>query len=406
MVRASAGTGRTVMVQSATRSRPASALAAIAYAGMFVFGIVMALLGAIMPVLSERLAIGLDDMGTVFLVTNASMLAASLLVGPAMDRFGMKAPLALGAALVAAGLISIGNARMFPGLLLAVTALGFGGGALNASTNTLVADLHENPDKKAAALNLLGVFFGFGALTLPFSVGALLSTVGLGGVLTATAVLCATTAVAALALHFPAPKQTHGLPLSEIRRFVRTPLVLTLAFLLFFQSGNEFLLGGYFATFLTRELGVPVDRASSLLAVYWGAIMAARLVLGRVLLRFGARKVIQASALLAAVGALVVGSADSLPIAIAGIVLTGLALAGIFPTVLGVAGAAYRQHSGTVFGILFTVALTGGMSMPWIAGQLAESSGLRDVFLLAAGNFVVITGLNASAQRHRHAPQP
>ena len=382
-------------------SRRTHVLDAVAYAGMFVFGIVMALLGAVMPVVSRRLALGLDDVGTLFLVTNAAMLAASLVVGPAIDRFGMKAPLALGGLLVAAALIVIANAGRMEDLLVAVACLGFGGGALNASTNTLVADLHEDPEKKAAALNVLGVFFGFGALLLPFSIGALLSSVGLRGVLTATAALCAAAGLAAAVPPFPAPKQAHGWPLADMRRFAGTPLVLSLAFLLFFQSGNEFVLGGYLATFLTQELATPVGQASYLLAAYWAAIMVSRVLLSRVLLHFGAYRIVLGGALVAAAAAGALAAARDLPIAIAALLITGFALAGIFPTVLGVAGSVFRDRSGTVFGILFTVALTGGMTMPWLAGHLAASAGLRAVFVLAAGNFVAIALLNALTHRAR-----
>ena len=384
---------------TAARAGGPAMLDRIAYAGMFVFGIVMALLGAVMPVLSARLSLGLDDVGTLFLVTNGAMLAASLFVGPAMDRFGLKAPLAAGAFLVAGALAGIAFAPTLGGLLAAVTALGLGGGALNASTNTLVADLHEDPEEKASALNLLGVFFGFGALMLPFSVGALLSAVGLAGLLTATSALCAATGAVTAMLRFPAPKQAHGWPIAEMRRFARMPLVLALAFLLFFQSGNEFVLGGYFSTFLTTELTVPVASASYLLAAYWAAIMASRIFLSRVVARTGASRIVLGGAALAAIGALGVAAAQSIPLAVAAVLLTGFALAGIFPTVLGIAGAAFRDHSGTVFGILFTVALTGGMTMPWIAGHLAARAGLRAVFVLAAVNFTAIAVLNAIARR-------
>jgi fucose permease len=386
-------------------ARRLTVLDGVAFAGMFVFGIVMALLGAVMPVLSERLGLGLGDVGTLFLVTNAGMLVASLLVGPATDRFGMKAPLALGAMLVAVALVGISRAAGLGALLPAVVCLGAGGGALNATTNTLVADLHDDPAAKGSALNLLGVFFGFGALILPFAIGALLSTVGLGGLLLAAAGLCVATALVAIGLRFPVPKQAHGLPLAEMRRFVRMPLVLIFAFLLFFESGNEFLLGGYFATFLARELAVPVAQASYLLAAYWSAIMVSRLMLSRALVHVGAHWAVFGGALLAAAGALVVAAAHTTPVAMAGILLTGLALAGIFPTVLGVAGAAFREHSGTVFGILFTVALTGGMTMPWLAGHLAESAGLRPVFLLAAVNFCAVAVLNLAARGERGAPR-
>jgi MFS transporter, FHS family, glucose/mannose:H+ symporter len=93
----------------------------VAYAGIFVFGIVMALLGAVMPVLLERLSLGLADVGTVFLVTNGAMLAASLLVGPTMDRFGMKPPLAAGAALVACALVAMAQASSLGARLTSTT---------------------------------------------------------------------------------------------------------------------------------------------------------------------------------------------------------------------------------------------------------------------------------------------
>lgn len=385
---------------------PGGGLSAAAYAGMLVFGMVMALLGAVMPVLSERLTLGLGEVGTLFLVMNGAMLATSLGLGLAMDRFGLKAPLTLGAGLVAGALLAIATTSEWSYLLAAVACLGVGGGALNGSTNTLVADLHEEPRQKASALNLLGVFFGFGALLLPFSLGALISRVGLAGVLFGAAGLCAATGLMAATLRFPPPKQTQVSPLAQMPRFARHPLVLALACLLFFQSGNEFVLGGYFATFLTRDLAVPIAEASYLLAAYWAAIMASRLLLSRAVLRFGGDRIVLGGAVLAAAGALMVGAAGSRSVAVAGIVLTALALAGIFPTVLGLAGSAFQRHSGTVFGILFTAALTGGMTMPWLAGHLAESMGLRVVFFLVAANFMAVALFNRIARQVRAAGDP
>ena len=380
-------------------SRSTALLDGIAFAGMFVFGIVMALLGAVMPVLSERLSLGLEDVGTLFLVTNGAMLVTSVVVGPAIDRYGMKLPLGAGAFLVALALGLLVSAGRFRELLPAVAFLGIGGGALNASTNTLVADLHDDPAKKAAALNILGVFFGFGALILPLSLGALLSRIGLTALLTVTAGLCAVTGFTSLLMRFPPAKQAHAWPFADMRQFVRLPFVLALACLLFFQSGNEFILGGYFATFLTQQLTVPVITASYLLAAYWGAIMVSRVLLSRGLVRFGAYRTVLGSAVLAAAGGLIVAVAETTAIAVAGILITGVALAGIFPTVLGIAGAAFREHSGTVFGLLFTAALTGGMTMPWLAGNLAARSGLRTVFLLAAMNFAAIAVLSEVSRR-------
>jgi fucose permease len=271
---------------------------------------------------------------------------------------------------------------------------GVGGGALNGGTNTLVADLNEDERSKASALNLLGVFFGFGAVFLPFTIGALLGRAGVKGALYCAAGLCAVTGAAALLLRFPRPKQPHRLPLREMSAFARMPVVLALAILLFFQSGNEFLLGGYFASFLTERFAVSLSAASYVLAGYWAALMVARLVLARVLLRHDGHMVILWCALTAAAGCLLTGLAVSPLMAGASMLLTGAALAGIFPTVLGIAGARFKEHSGTVFGLLFTVALAGGMTIPSVAGQLGQVAGLRAVFWLAAAGFLAIAVLN------------
>jgi MFS transporter, FHS family, glucose/mannose:H+ symporter len=376
-----------------------ASLSAAAYAGMFVFGIVMALLGAVLPELSARLQFSLGSIGTLFLVMNFAMLLTSLIVGAAMDRFGMKPPLAVAPWLVAGALLIIAAASRYEALLPAVVLLGIGGGALNGATNVLVADLHDDPRRKASALNLLGVFFGFGALFLPFTFGALLAALGSAVLLYAAAGLCIATAAYAALLRFPAPKQPQRVPMGEMPRFITMPVVLAIALLLFFESGNEFMLGGYISMFFTRELGRDVATASWSLAAYWAAIMAARILLSRLLLRVSAHSVIVGGAIAAAIGAVITGTSGHAVTATAGAVLTGAALAGIYPSVLGVAGTRFREHSGTVFGILFTIALAGGMTMPWLAGQLAESAGMRWVFALVTVNFSAIAVLAAIVKR-------
>src|SRR5947209_3982906 len=79
-------------------------LEATAYSGMFGFGIVMTMLGAVLPFLIERIGFDIAAAGTLFIPMNATMLLLSFVVGPALDRFGMKVPLIVGPVLVAAAL--------------------------------------------------------------------------------------------------------------------------------------------------------------------------------------------------------------------------------------------------------------------------------------------------------------
>ncbi len=41
------------------------------------------------------------------------------------------------------------------------------------------------------------------------------------------------------------------------------------------------------------------------------------------------------------------------------------------------AGDRFPRFAGTVFSVLFSIALIGGMTFPWAAGHLAEFSGFR-----------------------------
>lgn len=357
---------------------------------MFVFGIVMALLGAILPVVSDRIRFDLTLAGVLFLAMNFAMLVSMLGLGPLMDRFGKKPALVAGSLLVAAALALIAGAPSYRVLAAGILLLGAGGGALNGATNTLVADLHEDPREKNSALNLLGVFFGFGALFLPFVIASLLETFGLLPILALAIALSLAPAALSLALAFPPPKHAGGLPLAETGRLARNPLVLLFGFLLFFQSGNEFIMGGYTSTYLVREVGMSISSASYLLAAYWGAIMLARAISSRLLLRVRGPVVVLLSAAGSALGVLLLISARSAGFAAFAVVLVGLSFASIYPTVLGLAGSRFAAWSGTVFGILFAIALTGGMILPWAVGRLAQAFGLRPALALASANALVI----------------
>ncbi|HKZ30726.1 MAG TPA: MFS transporter [Vicinamibacteria bacterium] len=377
------------------RERPAGA----AYAGHFLFGIVMALLGAILPELSSRIGIDLAQAGTLFLVMNACILLSSLGLGPVMDRFGMKPPLVIGPVLAGGGLLAVALAQHYEPLAWGVALLGLGGGALNSAGNTLVADLHEAPEKRSAALNLLGVFYGIGALFIPLAIGLLLAAADLTTILMVAVLLCVAVAGRNALVSLPRPKHERHLALGEIVRFLREPFVLLFAALLFFQSGNEFVAGGYVSSFLVRENGFSVRAASWALSGYWVALMLARLVLSRVALRMNGSRLLVLCAVASAAGTALLATSRHPALSVLAVAWIGAALAGIFPTALGIVGARYPAFTGTVFGLLLTAALTGGMLLPWLTGLVGETHGLRPALVVVAAQFLAIAALAALAGR-------
>jgi fucose permease len=352
-----------------------------AWAGIFVFGIVMAILGAILPSLFERVRFDKSEAGNLFFLMNLAMLGMSVVFGPVVDRFGYRVFLALCALLVAVSFVLFTIAPSYSILMMAAVLLGVGGGGLNGGSNALTSDL--NPERRSAALNLLGIFFGFGALLIPFLIGTLLGRLGLKAILVIAAFLSLIPFVFFLLLRFPAAKQAQGFPMRQAARVIRSPLLWLCGFLLFFQSGNEFTVGGWISTYLNENFRFSAMSASLVLAGYWGAMMVGRLLVSRKLVRVWKNEtLILSSAVLAFAGTIVVAAAPSGILASIGVVLTGLGFAAIFPTTLAIAGEAFTDLTGTAFSVIFVVALAGGMTAPWLAGRVANTSGLRSGFII------------------------
>jgi FHS family glucose/mannose:H+ symporter-like MFS transporter len=383
---------------SSWRERPAAA----AYASHLLFGIVMALLGAILPTLSERIGFDLAQAGRLFVVMNACLLASCLGLGPLMDRFGMKPPLVMGSLLAGTGLALVALAHDYQTLAWGTAVLGLGGGALNAGGNTLVADLHQAQEARSAALNRLGVFFGIGAVLMPLAIGLLLQTAELASILLAGAALCVAVALHNALVSLPPPKRHRHVPLADVVSLAREPLVLVFAALLFFQSGNEFVAGGYASSFLVRESGLSVRAASWALTGFWSALTLARLALSSVALRVNGPRLLVLCALASAAGTALLVFSRHPAVAVLALSWMGASLAGIFPTALGIVGARYPGFTGTVFGLLLTAALTGGMLLPWLSGLIGEAHGLRPAMALVAAQCLAIAALAAHAGR-RHS---
>ena len=351
-----------------------------ACAGIFVFGIVMAILGAILPSLFSRIQFDKSQAGNLFFYMNLAMLAMSVFFGPIVDRFGYKIFLALCSLLVALSLVLFNAASTYSFLILAAVLLGFGGGGLNGGSNALTSDLY--PERRSAALNLLGIFFGFGALAIPFLIGTLLGAIGLTTILIIAALLSLIPFVLFLALRFPQAKQAQGFPLRQAAKVVGHPLLWLCGFLLFFESGNEFTVGGWTSTYLNEYFHLTPTVASFVLAGYWAAIMVGRLIVTRLVRAVKNEILVLGSAILALIAAIIMAASPSGALAGFGAVLIGLGFAAIYPTTLAIVGEAFPALSGTAFSVIFVIGLTGGMTAPWLTGKVAMASSLRQGFFI------------------------
>jgi FHS family glucose/mannose:H+ symporter-like MFS transporter len=371
---------------------------AAAYLGMLIFGIVLTTLGAVLPSVIERFGIDKAAAGTLFLLMSFGILAGSLVFGPLVDRYGYKWLLLASAALIFAGLEGIAFAPSMGALRTAVLLIGFGGGVINGGVNALVADISVEGER-GAAISLLGVFFGVGAVGVPFALGMFLGVSSYTAIIAGVGVVVLGAIAFVAVTQFPAPKQPQGFPIAQAAGLLRDPVLLLFGFILFLESGVELTVGGWTATFFRDELGVTGQRALVLLSLYWLGMMLARLVLGAVLRRTSQVRSLLACIAVALVGAALMIGSRSLAPAAAGVFLLGVGFAATFPVVLGFVGDRYAHLSGTAFSIVFVMALTGGMVMPYLTGVLGGRYGLRTSFLIVPIALVGIVGLLGVVRR-------
>jgi fucose permease len=362
--------------------------------GIFVFGIVMAVLGTLfgLPEMRQRLKIDLAQQGNVFLLLYVGILLATLVAGPVIDSMGNKVILVASAALVASGMAGFAYAHSFGQAAIPAVLLGLGGGGLNTSTNALVSDLYG--EKRGPMLNVLGIFYGIGALGIPLLVAVIAGHFPIAPQLLICAGLAGACALLFLAMQFPEASAAQSFSWREALQVARYPGVLVLGFLLFCQSGDEASIGGWTSTFV-GETGLGARTATLILAGYWAALMVGRLLVARLLKFVGKRQLVLGSGLGALVGAAILLTSRLEGMLVAGVLLIGLSYAGVFPTALAIAGDTYRKMTGTVFGLLFAIALVGGMSFPWAVGQISQRLGVRYgmvVPLAGAAGICVLAG--------------
>jgi len=343
--------------------------------GMLVFGIVMTTIGTLLPMLIPKFQIDKIEAGSMMSLLSIGILTGSLIFGPVVDRFGYKIILAVAAAMIVIGLEGIAFTGLFGILQGALFLIGVGGGILNGSTNALVADISESD--KSARLSILGVFFGVGAIGIPFLLGLLLDYVSYETFMTATGAAILIPLIYFIRIGFPAPKQPQGFPVKEGIKLTGNLTLLMLGFILFFQSGMEITIGSWTTTFLMENLTVSESRAVFFFSFYWIGLTLARLALGVVLRKINAGTVLISSLLVAFTGIMIMINAGGLSLAVIALVLIGLGFAAVYPVILGYTGSLFAHLSGTAFSILFVIALIGGSLLPLITGIVAESFTLR-----------------------------
>jgi FHS family Na+ dependent glucose MFS transporter 1 len=257
-------------------------------------------------------------------------------------------------------------------LLAAVLLLlGIAESGLDVGGNTLLVWTHG--DKVGPFMNGLHFFFGVGAFLAPIIIAqALLIGGGITWAYWTLALLMLPPAVWLLRQPGPSlPTVSAGEPAPP----VNGALVAFIALFFFVYVGAEIGYGGWIFTYTVAHGLGSETVAAYLTSAFWGALTAGRLLSIPVAARLRPRTILGLD-LAGCLGsmAVILLWPQSLAAVWLGTLALGLSMASIFPTTLSLA----ERHipiSGRVTGWFFVGGSLGGMSLPWLIGQLFEAIG-------------------------------
>jgi fucose permease len=365
---------------------------------IFVYGMIAAMLGTILPGLSERFKLTPRQNGTIAFFQALGLMIASVGVGPLIDNQGKKIGLVLGLALIAAALGLLPRSRGFGGLVALLFVLGLGGGIVVTGANALVSDVAES--YRGTALNLVNLFFGLGGMATPFISANLLKR--------DTVKLCyaaGTFAVVALlvqlAAPIPGPAGGQSFVLAEAGTVLGRPILFLLGLFLFLYVSCEVGIWNWLTQHLVAQ-GIPESRALNVLSLGFAlGILLGRVAVSPVLISVSPQRVtLVASAAMALTTWLALRARKVMSAWIL-VFLAGVAMAPVFPTTLAIVGNAFPRMTGTAIGFAITCGWLGLAVSSRIIGAIAggDPKRLSKALLVIPAFSVIMVGLNLAIQQ-------
>ena len=339
-------------------------------AGVFLTGIATAILGSALPMLQLRYGVSIAELGRLFV----AQFAGSALAATASQR-NPRFSLIAGFQLIAVGVAATALAP-WRFATISVFVYGVGLGFAIPAANMTIAFARQST--RGASLNILNLAWGVGAAATPLLLLAVvtqysLSIVYLG--LAAASELCAIALV--ILLESAAPIASAA---NTTSAFDSGIALHALRFLLY--VGSESCIGGWTAEYVAHTF--HVQRSATLcIAAFWIALLAGRAAAPALLRRHSEFITLRISMVVALAGVGMLFAAQNVPIAAFGALVAGAGMATVFGLQLSAATTYAESRGMRIPGWLFTCASIGGVSMPWLFGEIAQrTSSLRVGLLL------------------------
>jgi len=350
-----------------------------------------------MPAIRSTLELTILQAGTLTGLLQLGFSTAVFVGGPVSDIFKKRSLLMLGCLFIGTNLLLFGFSEWFWLNLIGIAFMGIGGGLIESSSNPLVIQLF--PGRESMVMQLHHFFFALGSLAGPLIMGVVLAKsipwqwayIGFG--------LFALSVFFFILLQGTSPPQKKGgFDLRIVGGLMREKIFLSLFFTTFCVSGIQNGICFWMVTFLKETKGLSITLASSSLFFFFACLAVGRLFSSYLLTRFHETSFLLTLFSLLFV-CLMLAIFAAAKWAILFFALCGLALSGVFPSLLGMTGKIYSRIPGAAMGILATGAGLGSVTVPWLMSFISQMTRLEVGFLtfeVFVGFCLVLMGIQSS----------
>ena len=364
------------------------------YYGFFINGMVILLVGAILPHLMDAAGLSYGAAGGLLSSMAVGNLCASFVYPVLTEWIGRKLTVVLLASFFPICLSAITFLPPTPILYLCFFLMGIGRGTVSIFNNSIINDYG---DGKPASLNILHTFFALGAFFAPFLTSGMLElSFSWIHILYAMTVLYLTSLAGYASMPLkeksdlnqhqkkPGQKDTDSSYLKSFRFYC-------IGLVLFFYMGVENCVNGWFITYL-QDIGVMTDSyAANLVSLTWIVIMIGRITCAWLSGRVPRRVLLLANCIGSSAALFLLISSQNIILITISMALIGFFLAGIYPTSVAITGSLLRGTSSGM-AVLMAMSALGGIAAPQIVGWIADSAGIAGGISFLAIDAVIMVG--------------
>jgi len=338
-------------------------------AGFVLNGIVISMIGPILPMFMAKWGLNVSRAGLFSLVQFSGSFVGVLTSSVLISAKGFRPAITLGVALLGVGFALL-NAPTFALALAASGIYGLGYGFATPGTNLWVGESYGA--RRASALSVMNLAWGAGAISSSPLAMLTMGTSRVSLALYIVGTLCAVLAIVLLRMPFgKPPQQDNSVPGATSDKTAGTGVAALLGILFFVYVGTEVGTSYWAPAHAQRATAWGSNTWALAPMFFFAGLLGGRGAAAAILLRLKEVTVAVAGLLLAATGELVFLTAHSPVTLFGGAFLAGLGLASIFPILIAWLSKWYGTRARKVGGVMFALAALGSALVPPLVGVVS-----------------------------------